>query len=222
MKKLFACALVLALVCVCAAADELTPASEPPEGFNAIGVWDFIYAEANGTAISKEMLGTELTVAFHDDGTYDMNSGDVIDSCTWEYSENGVTLNSEGEVIEMTFDGENLNVESNGVKLVLERRADDASEGITDVSGKWQLSACDFGGITVSSDDMGISAVLTLNADGTGSLDAGENVSEFTWMFENNALTTQDGTGASTVFAVEGTQLTFADDDVKMYFDKAE
>ena len=88
---------------------------------------------------------------------------------------------------------------------------------LADDAGVWYLNSMVLDGTTYNPADMGMTITLTLNADGTGSMDSNGEVSELTWTSDDTAVTlVMDG--EETVLARQDIGLVIDDEGVSMVF----
>jgi len=84
--------------------------------------------------------------------------------------------------------------------------------------GVWNCTKLDMGGMVMKPSDLGMSVVMTINADGTVSMDMGEGAENATWTLVEGGIEVE---GSVLTLNAEG-QLVMADEGMAMIFEKGD
>lgn len=91
----------------------------------AVGTWKITSAEAPGMTMTGEMLSLagmdNITFTLSEDGTAAVSAMDESVEGTWSSNGNAVDITIEGETASAQLEDGKLTMESDGVKLILEK-----------------------------------------------------------------------------------------------------
>ena len=189
MKKLLSLLLVVAMLLSGIAAFAETAVSE---AINAIGKWISTSAESEGMVLDQEtmeMYGMYMEFTLNTDGTASMLLQDeVMEGLTWAADDTSVSLTMDGESLVLPFNEQGgLTLDMEGTLIYFEKL----------VVGVWNAVSAEADGMTLDAsmlEMMGLMIKLTLNADGTGSLEMEGEAGEISWM-EADGVVTLDAMG---------------------------
>ena len=166
------------------------------EGEAYLGLWTLTSVDIDGMTIDPALFGMTMTLVFHEDGTVEIDEGLGAELYAWAVAENGVyvdgmplTLDENGCLILEDEDGSKL-IFSSGepasasapseeeqlmalLALFSQMEGEELAnlpEAHQPFVGDWHLIYVATGGLTGDLRSLGVTGMLTLNADYTGIL----------------------------------------------------
>lgn len=118
VSKLFAAAMVFALAFAMVACSG-------SKNSQYVGNWKATSASASGISVDLATLGLEMSMDLKADGTVSVTAAGQSGSGTWEETETGIKISSDGESLEAKYvDGKlEMNEPSSGVIMYFEKQA---------------------------------------------------------------------------------------------------
>ena len=187
------------------------PVGEDAEAF--LGLWTLTSVDMDGMTLDSALFGIDMKVTFNADGTAEVEDGEEITSGAWTAADGGVrmddiflTLNELDQLImeeddarmiftrgEAVTDSEASDAELLALLLMLaqmETEGEELSllpENHQPFVGEWYLCYVATGGLTGDLRSLGVTGMLTLNADYTGIL-SGIADEEATWYEDEDGV----------------------------------
>lgn len=182
------------------------------EGEIYLGLWTLASIEMDGMILDPGLFGMTMTIVFHEDGTAEVDDGEDVTTGAWAVAEGGVYVDGMPLALDETG---TLILEEDGARMLFTRgeaasggelsedeqllallallsqmESEDLSslpEEHQPFAGDWHLIYVATGGLTGDLRPLGVSGMLTLNADYTGIL-AGIADEEATWYEDEDGM----------------------------------
>ena len=217
MKKRWIWLVLLALA--------LTAAAAQADGGAAsyAGEWELRAVLIDGKEYSPAVFGLTEKLTLEEAGTAQLDNSGRSEKGSWTADGEGVATDFERSgAMRFAPRGNELVVVQQGLSLVFARAGAQAGpaalseEDVALYGGEWVLTKVMGGGETYDPAEAGIMATLTLNADGTASMDTVDAVENGTWTRGGEGITLDLELSGAYLFVPQGEELFFDVPDLGM------